>query len=262
MAVEPELTAACATAYAHPAVRWLLGGELHPGGSGATRRALELISLEPGETLLDVACGDGASAMLAAREFGCLAAGLECAPGAVAEAQSAAESVGLGDRAAFIHGDAHALPFGEGSFDAVLCECALSTFPDPAAALAEIHRVLRPGGRVAISDVTTDPGRLPAALLGALGGVACVAGARSAAGYELLLGESGFEPIATERRDDDAAAMAARAIDRLRGARLLGFGDLSVAGFDLDDALELGKLAQRAIDDGALGYAILAGRRR
>lgn len=45
----------CAAVYAHPAVRWLLGDELHPGGQTTTRRALELIGAGPGERLLDVA---------------------------------------------------------------------------------------------------------------------------------------------------------------------------------------------------------------
>ena len=65
-----ELKSCCAATYAEPAVRWLLGGELHPGGEAATRRALELVMLGRGDRLLDVACGSGASALLAAREFG------------------------------------------------------------------------------------------------------------------------------------------------------------------------------------------------
>jgi SAM-dependent methyltransferase len=262
MAGEPDLTAACAAAYAHPAVRWLLGGDLHPGGARTTRRALELISLRPGEALLDVASGYGSSALLAAREFGCLVSGVDYSAEVAAEAQTSAEAEGLCDRVGFIRGDCASLPFADGSFDAVLCECSLSAFPDQARALGEIHRVLRPGGRVAISDVTATRERLPGVLRNALAAVACVAGALSVSGYERLLSDAGFDLIATERRDDDAASMAERITDRLSGARLLGYGRFSVGGFEVDDAFALSAVAQRAIDEGSLGYAIFAGARR
>jgi arsenite methyltransferase len=92
---------ACAAAYSHPAVRWLLGGELHPGGTAATLRALELVDAGPGDRLLDVASGAGTSGILAARELGCRATGVEYSAAAVAEALDAARAAALGDRVAF-----------------------------------------------------------------------------------------------------------------------------------------------------------------
>src|ERR671923_304621 len=77
--------------------------------------------------------------------------------------------------------------FADGEFDAVLCECSLSTFPDKGRAVAEMRRVLRPGGRVAISDVVTDHARLPEQLRGTVATLACVGGALPLAGYEQLL---------------------------------------------------------------------------
>jgi arsenite methyltransferase len=76
----------CAATYANPAVRWLLGGELHPGGEMLTRRAFELIRLGADDRLLDVGSGDGATVRLAAREYGCPATGVEYGAGAVGDA--------------------------------------------------------------------------------------------------------------------------------------------------------------------------------
>jgi arsenite methyltransferase len=203
----------------------------------------------------------GASTILAAREFGCLASGVEYSADAVRAAQTAADVAGLCDRIGFITGDAEALPFPDGSFDSALCECSLSTFSHKELALAELHRVLRPVGRLAISDVTADHDRLPESLGEAMAQVACVGSALSQRGYEDLLTEAGFEVLACERCDHHAAAMAERLVDRLRGARVLGFGDVAEAGFSLDDAIDLASLAAEAIADGSLGYAILTARR-
>ncbi len=91
--------------------------------------------------------------------------------------------------------------------------------------------------------------------------IACIGSARSQGGYEDLLTDAGFEMLAVERCDRDAAAMAERVVDRLRGARVMGFGGIAAAGLGLDDALDLARLAREAIAEGSLGYAIFAARR-
>jgi SAM-dependent methyltransferase len=217
--------------------------------------------LRSGERLLDVASGTGTSAILAGREFGSVATGIECSAEAVRAARSAADAAGLCDRVGFMEGDAEALPFADGSFDAALCECSLSTFSHKELALAELHRVLRPGGRLAISDVTADHDRLPDTLPEAMAQVACVGSALSDRAYGDLLTDAGFEVLACEECHHEAATMAERLLDRLRGARVLGFGDVAQGGFSLDEAIDLASLATEAIADGSLGYAILAARR-
>lgn len=256
-----DAKACCAALYEHPAVRWLLGDELHPGGEATTRRALELIGIGAGERLLDVASGSGASAILAAREFGCLVAGVDYGAEAVRGAQRAADAAGLCDRVGFIVGDGEALPFADGEFDAVLCECSLSSFPDKPRALAEIRRVLRPGGRLALSDVVVDRHRLPKELHGALAAIACIGEALSGRGYEELLVEAGLRPLAVESREEDASALAERVEDRLRGARMLGLDRVSGSPVAAGAAIELAATARQAISDGALGYAIFTAAR-
>lgn len=126
--------------YARAGARWLLGATAHPGGQALTGHVLDRLALPAGALVADVACGDGASLrLLAAR--GLLGVGVDVEPRALARARHA------------VVGDAHALPLPAGAYDAVLCECAISTFADPGRALQEMARVLRPGGRLATTDV-------------------------------------------------------------------------------------------------------------
>jgi arsenite methyltransferase len=251
-----ELKACCAATYAEPAVRWLLGGELHPGGEDATRRALELIMLGREDRLLDVASGSGASALLAAREFGASVTGVDYGEEAVLAATAAARDERLSHRVRFARGDAENLALLDDSFDAVLCECSLCTFPEKERAAAEIARVLRTGGQVAISDVVVDADRLPDELLGPLATIACVGSALSRPGYEVLLAGAGLEVFAVESRDADTARFAERIEERLRGVRLLGLDRFAGSPFGVEEAIELVRLARHSIDEGAIGYAI------
>jgi ubiquinone/menaquinone biosynthesis C-methylase UbiE len=251
----------CAAVYAHPAVRWLLGDELHPGGAATTRRALDLIGVASGERLLDVASGTGDSAVLAARERGCIVTGVDYGETAVIGARRAAAAAGLGDRVSFLVGDAEALPFEDQSFDAVLCECSLCTFPDKHVALAEARRVLRPGGRVAIADVLADHDRLPAGLSGPLAAVACVGTAVSREELLRLLRSSGFRVLGTQLCTQEAAEMAERVYDRLRGARLVGADRMTGPALLIKEAIAMAAAARAAIAEGALDYAIFAAAR-
>lgn len=107
--------------------------------------------LRTGDRVLDVACGTGIVARRATRQLGGQGrvVGLDINPGMLAVARSAAAAEGL--EIEWREGDALALPFAEGSFDAVFCQQALQFFPDRAAALREMRRVLAPDGRLALS---------------------------------------------------------------------------------------------------------------
>jgi SAM-dependent methyltransferase len=253
-----DVKSCCAALYEHPGVRWLLGDALHPGGKATTRRALELIGVEPGERLLDLASGRGDSALLAARERGCIVTGVDYGEAAVRDATRAATAAGAADRVEFRVGDAEALPFEDGRFDAVLCECSLCTFSDKRSALAEVRRVLRPRGRVAIADVLADHDRLPSSLSGPLATAACVGAALSRDDLLRLVTSGGFRVLATESRTQEAADMAARVYDRLRGARILGAGRLVGSDRAIEAALEMVAGGRAAIAQGALDYAIVA----
>ena len=252
--------ACCAAIYENPAVGWLLDDELHPGGIEATRRALSLAGISSNDRVLDVASGNGASAMLAAHEFGCEVVGLEYGTGAVDAARVQASAMGLEDRVRFETGDAEALPFEDSSFDLVLCECSLCTFPDKPQAAAEFSRVMRPGGRLVLCDVVVDA-PLPRELSGPLAVFACVGAAMSSQGLERLLADAGLRVSRITSNADDAADLARRIHERLRGARLLGFERLPGAPMSTREAIELVARAQRAIEDGVLGYSTFIARR-
>ena len=204
--------------------------------------------------------GDGASALLAAGEHGCRAAGVEWGSGAVREARGRAEELGLEERVEFVSADAGELPFADSSFDAVLSECSLCTFADKPRAVSEMRRVLRPEGRVALSDVVAEVDRLPAELRGAMGAVACVGEALPPGAHRALIEEAGFELIAEEDRSADAIEMADRIVDRLRGAKVLGLDELVPLEGGAEAALELAGEARGAIADGRIGYTLVTAR--
>ena len=254
------LKACCATAYASPAARYLLGQSFHPGGARLTSELGRSLRLAPGSVVVDVGSGPGTSAVQLARETGCHVVGIDLAVESIAEARRAAGAAGVAEHVEFLEGDAEALPLPDASMDGVLSECALCTFPDKPAAIAEMRRALCPGGTVALADVTAQPGRLPSFLRGAVAQIACVAAAQSAQECVNLLVAAGFEVEASERHDAELAKMADRVEARLRAARIIAPRALEQLRPDLDDGIELAHLARKAIAAGDLGYAVWVAR--
>jgi ubiquinone/menaquinone biosynthesis C-methylase UbiE len=112
---------------------------------------LDLAGLQPGERVLDAACGTGIVARAACSRVGAAGqvTGVDLNPGMLAMARAMAGEAG--QAIAWQEGNLEALPFADGSFDVVLCQQGLQFCPDKAAAVAELRRVLREGGRLALS---------------------------------------------------------------------------------------------------------------
>jgi SAM-dependent methyltransferase len=108
------------------------------------------LRLNPGETLLDLACGRGAYGLLIARDAGARVIGVDFSATAVREAGEQAVRL-WADEAEFLVGDLTDCGLPDASVDAVLCTDAIQFADDPADGYAEIRRVLRPGGRVALT---------------------------------------------------------------------------------------------------------------
>lgn len=250
-----HVKACCAAVYGSEFIDLLLGGRLHPGGDALTRRLADLADIGPGDRVLDVASGRGSTARFLVAERGATVRGIDLSPRLVATAERETAEAGLIDRAAFEIGDAERLEERAGSFDVVLCECALCTFPDQAAAVAEFRRVLGPGGRLGIADVTLERGRLPAALDTPIGRVACVAGALPSSGYERLLHEGGFTDVVVEPHPEAALETVASI-----GGGLVAARDGLQRLFDVEAALHLVDVAGIAVAEGAIGYALITAR--
>ncbi|MFE2752608.1 SAM-dependent methyltransferase [Actinosynnema sp. NPDC059335] len=113
----------------------------------------ERVPLVPGQRLLDVGCGVGHPALRFARRTGADVVGVTIAPNQVAAATAAARAEGLADRVAFDLADAAALPFPDRGFDGAWALESMPHMEDRAAVLREVARVLRPGSRLAMTDV-------------------------------------------------------------------------------------------------------------
>ena len=107
------LKACCAATYEADVVALLLGESYHPGGLDLTRRLARALGLRPGQRVLDVACGPGATACLLAGEFGVEVDGVDLGEASVERARAAGAQRGLDGRVRFHLGDAEHLPFDE-----------------------------------------------------------------------------------------------------------------------------------------------------
>jgi SAM-dependent methyltransferase len=251
------LKACCATAYEHEWARLLLGDSLHPGGLALTERLGELLALTEGATILDVACGRGASAIHLAQRFGWRVIGLDLSEANLRAARAAADEAGVNGLVTFVRGDAERLPLATDAIDGVICECALCTVPDKQAALAEFARTVRPGGVAGVADLTRE-GDVPDELSTLLAWVACVADARPLDDYAALLGGAGFAIEAIERHDRALADLVGGIRKRLLGVEVLSrLGRLPVPPEDVATAKRLAKSAEQAVSAGKLGYGIL-----
>lgn len=118
------------------------------------RRVLELLALRPGEHLLDVGVGPGLLALEAARAVGPTGrvCGIDVSPSMLAIARRRAGEAGV----ELAQGGATAIPYSDASFDVAVSTQVLEYVPDVPAALVELHRVVRPGGRVLLLDTDWD----------------------------------------------------------------------------------------------------------
>src|SRR5437763_17002065 len=134
-----------------PTLGQLAKGALGPGMAEEVRIARLLLGLGPGDVVLDVACGPGNFSREFARAVGDrgLVLGIDASRTMLARGIADLEEPALGNLA-LIRGNATELPFRDGCFDGVCCFAALHLFADPFAALDEMRRVLKPGGRIAV----------------------------------------------------------------------------------------------------------------
>ncbi|BBO75707.1 SAM-dependent methyltransferase [Desulfosarcina widdelii] len=133
--------------YESETVRAVTGTTIRPGGLALTRRAAEVCGLGPGDRVMDVGCGTGATASCLHSEYGTAVIGMDLSPVLLDEAILQHSGMNL------IRANAMDLPFQSGGFDAVFAECVCSLLPDSVSALDGFHRVLKPGGHLVVADL-------------------------------------------------------------------------------------------------------------
>ncbi len=250
-AADNDDASCCAAFYSRPDVRLLLGDSWHPGGVELTLDLARQLQLDDGATLLDIACGDGASLRAITDSIPVLGIGIDTAPTAVA-----------GERMEFRAGDAHALPMEAATVDGILCECALSTFADQPQALREMQRVLRPGGRGAISDMVLE-GEVPEALRDWVNVGTCLSGARTADAYAQLIEDAGLRLVQREDASFALRELISRLKRNLVGALLAARtgGLAGDSGIDAKEARDTLRAAEAAVNAGIIRYGIFVAER-
>jgi arsenite methyltransferase len=157
---------------------------------------LEHLELQRGETVVDLGSGAGIDALIAARAVGPegRVIGIDMTPEMLAKARANAASVGAG-HVEFREGRLEALPVDDGTVDAITSNCVINLVPDKSKVFAEIHRVLKPGGRLVVSDVMLD-GELPEIITrDVMAYVGCVSGAVQRKDYLAMLTDAGLGDI-------------------------------------------------------------------
>jgi len=158
-----------------------------------------LAKLNPGETVLDLGSGGGIDVLLSARRVGPAgkAYGLDMTDEMLALARENQRKAGAGN-VEFLKGEIENIPLPDNSVDVVISNCVINLSADKDRVLREAFRVLRPGGRFAVSDVVTR-GQVPVGVRqNMLLWVGCIAGALEEGEYSAALAKAGFESIDVE----------------------------------------------------------------
>jgi len=198
-----------------------------------------LADLHPGDVVLDLGSGGGIDVLLSARRVAPdgKAYGLDMTPEMLDLARRNQAEAGV-TNAEFLEGTMEAVPLPDASVDVIISNCVVNLSPDKPAVLREAFRVLRPGGRLAISDIVL--GRpIPAELQGVMGlWTGCVSGALVDADYRDELNRAGFEAVeVTPTQIYNKKDLTAMAGDLTAGGRLPEGFNVEAALDELDGAV-------------------------
>ncbi len=194
---------------------------------------IDHLSLKAGETVVDLGSGAGIDVFLAVDSVGPTGRviGIDMTPEMLARARRNAVKAGV-TNAEFREGRLEALPVESGTVDAIASNCVINLVPDKAAVFKEIARVLRPGGRMVISDIVLDKPLPPAIEKDLYAYVGCISGASMRADYFAMLKAAGlgdievvkdidYGAVVIEHARGEAERLAAKAgiaLDDLRGS--------------------------------------------
>src|SRR5918994_994537 len=161
-----------------------------------------LIELREGQTVLDLGSGGGIDVLLSAKRVGPTgkAYGLDMTDEMLALARENRAEAGV-ENVEFLKGEIESVPLPDGHVDVAISNCVINLSTDKPRVLREAFRVLKPGGRFAVSDVVFlgDKGKLPEGLARDVElWAGCISGALESSEYEAMLGAAGFEDVSVE----------------------------------------------------------------
>ncbi|UCG70664.1 MAG: methyltransferase domain-containing protein [Thermoplasmata archaeon] len=261
--MDPEtIKSCCSTFYENDLVAMFFGENFHPGGEKLTLHMGEKLGLDETSKVLDVACGAGASSLALADRYGCHVIGIDLSEKNLEKAKKKAQDTNLSDKLEFVKSDAEKLKFEDETFDAIICECALCTFPDQKTAASEMYRVLKKGGRLGITDVIIEK-ELPEALSNLASQVICIAGALPADEYKALFREANFKDVQYENQNECIREIIGRADKLLFGWDLIkkryDFDLKGILGITQEEAKDLIKTGYEELEKGTFGYGLFTG---
>jgi arsenite methyltransferase len=155
-----------------------------------------LASLKPGQTVLDLGSGGGIDCFLAAKKVGPAGKviGVDMTAAMIEKARANKQKIGV-DNVEFRLGEIEHLPVADGIVDVIISNCVINLSPDKPQVFREAYRVMRPGGKLAVSDIVTD-GPLPEVIKSSLSAWAgCIAGALDVKDYIQAIEEAGFVDV-------------------------------------------------------------------
>ena len=179
-----------------------------------------LATLNPGETVLDLGSGGGIDVLLSARRVGPTGKvyGLDMTDEMLALARENQRKAGVAENVEFLKGEIEHIPLPDNSVDVIISNCVINLSADKDRVFGEAFRVLKPGGRFAVSDVVTRGEMIPEIRERVLLWVGCIAGALEENDYRSKLAAVGFENIEVEptriyRIDDARSFLSGQGID-------------------------------------------------
>lgn len=183
-----------------------------------------IASVKPGETVLDLGSGGGIDCFLAARQVGVMGKviGVDMTPEMIAKANANKEKMGVRN-VEFRQGQIEALPVDNNSVDVIMSNCVINLAPDKQAVFQEAFRVLKPGGRVAISDIVTEGEFTPELRAQTDKWAECVTGAIDADVYTGMMRTVGFVDVqVVDKVNADGIVSRQEGMPRIFSARITG----------------------------------------
>ncbi len=242
----------------HPGLLESEDEALYPAAVRATMRLAELANIQRGCRVLETACGVGGTARLLARDFDCHVTATNISKGQLETAAEWTDGEPGADRITYEFANFEELAYDDASFDVYWCQDALLFSTQRATAMAEAGRVVKPGGTVAITDLTIvgEPEGETAELLAEIS----KPGFWSLEDYVAALDEAGFDLIAAE----DWSRHVLPSFQRIRDDMILKKDQLvAIAGLEeVEDSIERYNHWCDAAATGYLGWAAVTGRKR